>query len=382
MHRRTLTITCASLLIGLLCVLSALNAWGGDDDVLRGGVIDVGNGFRSAEFLSESSHSSDVTFLRDTVPMPLPPAAMIPLLTVFVRAGTRFLERCVRSINFPVRVLLIVQDSEDDKTVAPLVARLRDELTGAGRMVESIRHVINPVHTGCSGAWNTVFRLYPAERFWILSSNDMAFPPGQLGAFYERTRAAAGDPDVGMVSASTNFGGSAGPSTSFGLRTWAVMRQGVLRAGLYDENFYPGYFEDDDIVWRFWMAGLRFYAFPEVAMIHGDGAGSFQTGTTLEDKTGEWNAEQARSASMEYYHAKWGPMTKQIDYNWLAAPGNREKVLAACADTTLVHERFCTPFDSGRFVGAWGFSVAYRACVRDGPGRDFQDCKHLVPTRL
>jgi hypothetical protein len=332
-----------------------------------------------AEFLSESSHSSDVTFLRNALPLQLPPAGAIPLLAVFVRVGTRFLERCVRSINFPVRVLLIVQDSEDDEAVAPLVARLRDELSGAGRMVESIRHVVNPVHTGCSGAWNTVFRLYPAERFWILSANDMAFPPGQLGAFYEGTRAAAEDPDVGMVSASINFG-DAGPRSSFGLRTWAVTRQGVIRAGLYDENIYPCNYEDDDIVWRFWIAGLKFYAFPGVVMTHGDGAGSYETGTRLEDKTGEWLAEQARSLSREYYFAKWGPKTTQIDYKWLAAPGSREKVLAACADTAEAHERFCTPFDSGRFVGAWEFSGAYRACVRDGPGWDFQDCKHLFPT--
>ena len=105
-------------------------------------------------------------------------------------------------------------------------------------------------------AWNAVIRLYPSHRFWLFAANDIAFPPGQLERLYAKVRASAGDEDAGMLSASVDFGkssrraagGAAAAAddddnrrkTSFGMIVWAMFRQGILRTGLFDENFYPG----------------------------------------------------------------------------------------------------------------------------------------------
>jgi len=102
-----------------------------------------------------------------------------------------------------------------------------------------------------------VIRLYPSHRFWLFAANDIAFPPGQLERLYAKVRESAGDEDAGMLSASVDFGkssrraagGAAAAAaddddnrrkTSFGMIVWAMFRQGVLRTGLFDENFYPG----------------------------------------------------------------------------------------------------------------------------------------------
>ena len=99
-----------------------------------------------------------------------------------------------------------------------------------------------------------MIRLYPTHRFWLFAANDIAFPPGQLAQLYAKVRASAGDDDAGMLSASVDFGkssrrggGAAATDddenrrkTSFGMIAWAMFRQGVVRTGLFDENFYPG----------------------------------------------------------------------------------------------------------------------------------------------
>jgi hypothetical protein len=134
------------------------------------------------------------------------------------------------------------------------------------------------------------------------------------------------------------------------------------------------YFEDDEIVWRFWLVGLKFFAYNDVVIIHG-GSGTYKTGTTIEDKSGEFSAEVGRSRNKEYYIAKWGPATRAINYGWLADPTHLVAVRASCMLPDAQH--FCTPFASGRPVWDWEFEPKYRACVRDGTAGE--DCGHLLP---
>ena len=187
-------------------------------------------------------HTSDLSFIRDIIPVPSSPVHEIPQLAIFVRAGDAFLKRCVSSIDFPVATLAIIQDSEDDKRVKLAVEALAAEYAGPGRFIRSILHIVNMPHTGCSQAWNTAFRINPTLPFWLFSANDVLFPPGVLGKFYASVRRdALEDPNVGMVSTSVDFGTDGKKvRKTFGLMAWAVTRQGVLRGGLYDENFFPG----------------------------------------------------------------------------------------------------------------------------------------------
>ena len=237
-------------------------------------------------------------------------------------------------------------------------------------------------------AWNTVFRLYPSHRFWIFSANDVAFPPGQLERFYAKVRAGALDEDAGMLSASVDFGGRRDDDnprrTSFGLFVWAVFRQGALRAGLYDENFFPGYYEDDDITWRHHAAGLRVWADPSVHVLHGrDEDAGYRTGTALEDASGAFAAEVARSRNQLYYTRKWGANVSDsgsiMRVQRSLASGRGSCGAAAGRAGATAAGRFCSPFDSGRPLHDWRFSELYRACVRDGGAGD---CEGLVPDSL
>ena len=319
-------------------------------------------------------HSDDVEFVRKSPPSSSsPPLNEIPLLSVFVRVGTRFLQRYVESIYFPVRELLIIQDGNDDETIAPFIALLAHMHTGSTRPIRRIRHVLNFEHSGVSQGWNTVVRLYPSEHFWFLTANDIAFRTGALKAFYARVihdLSSPGGDSIGMISTAIDFNDPKGViQTKFGTMAWIVTRNAVLRAGLFDENYYPGYYEDDDILMRQWLAGLRFYAIHDIIVRHGEGSG-YVTGTTVEDKKGEFKAEARRSQNKEYFRQKWGPAAggqSVENFAWLDEQKNRQETLEACSKSSP-HARHCTPFDIPNLaLTSWTFSQAYRICIRDGP---------------
>jgi len=292
---------------------------------------------------------------------------------VFVRVGTRFLQRYVESIDFPVRELLIIQDGNDDETIAPFIALLAQMHTGSTRPIRRIRHVLNFEHSGVSQGWNTVVRLYPSEHFWFLTANDIAFRAGALKAFYARVINDLASPEggsIGMISTAIDFNDPKGViQTKFGTMAWIVTRNAVLRAGLFDENYYPGYYEDDDILMRQWLAGLRFYAIHDIIVRHGEGSG-YVTGTTVEDKKGEFKAEARRSQNKEYFRQKWGPAAggqSVENFAWLDEQKNRQETLEACSKSSP-HARHCTPFDIPNLaITSWTFNHAYRICIRDGP---------------
>jgi hypothetical protein len=292
---------------------------------------------------------------------------------VFVRVGTRFLQRYVESIDFPVRELLIIQDGNDDETIAPFIALLAQMHTGSTRPIRRIRHVLNFEHSGVSQGWNTVVRLYPSEHFWFLTANDIAFRAGALKAFYARVINDLASPEggsIGMISTAIDFNDPKGViQTKFGTMAWIVTRNAVLRAGLFDENYYPGYYEDDDILMRQWLAGLRFYAIHDIIVRHGEGSG-YVTGTTVEDKKGEFKAEARRSQNKEYFRQKWGPAAggqSVENFAWFDEQKNRQETLESCSKSSP-HARHCTPFDIPNLaITSWTFSHAYRICIRDGP---------------
>jgi hypothetical protein len=96
----------------------------------------------------------------------------------------------------------------------------------------------NDRNTGCSQAWNLVLRY--AWRlnapFAVLLDSDSFFPPGMLGAFHTFVNGMA--KQRGFVSALTNEARKQ-PFSMFSLT-----RDTIRRAGLFDENIFPPYYEN------------------------------------------------------------------------------------------------------------------------------------------
>ena len=123
------------------------------------------------------------------------------------------------------------------------------------------------------------------------------------------------------------------------------------------------YFEDDDMIWRNFAAGLKVWAEPFVVVQHGrDEATGYQTGTALEDASGEFVAEVARSRNELYYTRKWGANATDS-----ASIMRVQRSLArpqGCKGAASLAGRFCTrESEKGRPRGCKGGGGGRSACA-------------------
>jgi len=129
-------------------------------------------------------------------------------------------DRLLASIDYPVEHLVIVDNSgkaswnpvKPDFCVNMWVMRV-------------------PFGLGLVGAWNLVVKSTPYAPYWVLINDDAWFEPGSLARI-----------EAEVDTEALNFIGIT-PEWSA-----PVFGEGMVRkVGLYDERFYPLYFDDNDL---------------------------------------------------------------------------------------------------------------------------------------
>ena len=317
----------------------------------------------SREYAAPFSYDWRLEFLQRTRIGVTYSSNQLPLLSIFVRYGGKYIRRIVKSIDFPLGELLIIQDGEDKRVLQAIDEAVAELQYSSLTLISKVRHVINTQHTGCSRAWNTVFRLYPEHAFWPMMSDDVYFEAGQLEKFYlallEIQKPEKVD-RVGAISASMRFPNVTELRTTFGLMAWAITRAATLKAGLFDENFFPAYYEDDDYVLRMFLAELEVYALPDVVAYHGDTenavgyvGGSGKQADSVQ--ANEYNSELGRAQHEEYMKFKWGRAAGSFSYAW-----SLSEIRDACARG----ERFCSPYGIGhRSISYWPFFAERHYCI-------------------
>jgi GT2 family glycosyltransferase len=138
-------------------------------------------------------------------------------------------DRLLSSIDYPVEHLVIVDNSgkaswnpvKPDFVVNMWVMRM-------------------PYGLGLVGAWNLVVKSTPYAPYWVLINDDAWFYPGSLARI-----------EAEVDTEALNFIGIT-PEWSA-----PVFGEGMVRkVGLYDERFYPLYFDDNDLERRVISAGV------------------------------------------------------------------------------------------------------------------------------
>ena len=153
---------------------------------------------------------------------------MIPVIIVPVLTRPDLLYRLVNSIDHPVGHLLIIDNGD---VVGQPPAMLPN--------IERVSVVRLPSNLGVAAAWNLGIKLTPHAPWWLVSNFDVTFPPGSLARF-------DGTPTGGLV-----LSGAAPPWACF-----AIHDETVAKVGLFDEAFYPAYWEDRDYERRVRAAGI------------------------------------------------------------------------------------------------------------------------------
>lgn len=148
---------------------------------------------------------------------------MLPNLIVPVLNRYDLLRRMLASIDYPIRDLLIIDNGNGFEDVFH-----KDELP-----VENLHVLMMPSNLGVAGSWNLGIKLFPHDDRWFFASNDMWYQPGDLEILSKARNDA--------LTLSTHF-----PY----FHTFAIGERVVGEIGLFDERFYPAYFEDTDFINR------------------------------------------------------------------------------------------------------------------------------------
>lgn len=155
---------------------------------------------------------------------------MIPVLGFCTLNRFDLAERLLRSIDYPVDYLVIVDNSgtQEWEPVKPA-------------SVQNMFRIQVPFGLGLVGAWNLIIKSTPYAPYWLLVNDDAWFARGALQTVAEQVDTTA-----------LNFLDIVPP--------WSCVAfgEGVIeKVGLYDERFYPLYFDDNDYERRVDAAGVK-----------------------------------------------------------------------------------------------------------------------------
>jgi GT2 family glycosyltransferase len=135
------------------------------------------------------------------------------------------LQRMLSSLDYPIAHLLIIDNGAS-------AVEHSFELD-VPECVEHTTYLPMPANLGVAASWNLGIKSFPYAERWFFGSNDVEFHPGAL----ERLCEARSD----EITLSRVF-----PYW----QAFCVGYEAVKRVGLFDEGFFPAYFEDTDYLRR------------------------------------------------------------------------------------------------------------------------------------
>lgn len=152
---------------------------------------------------------------------------MIPLMVVPTLTRHDLLAQMLATVDFPVGHMVVVDNSG------------RGIVGGSGPW-ERFTVLPMPVNLGVAASWNLAIKFGFRHDYVLICSDDMLWPEGALARFAELSAE-----DRLVVSSSWPH-----------FQAFSVGAQVVSKVGLFDEGFYPAYFEDMDFLRRCEAAGI------------------------------------------------------------------------------------------------------------------------------
>ena len=212
----------------------------------------------------------------------------IPLLGIPILNRGDLLERLVQSIDYPVQKLHIINNGTD----AGVQESLHRILTTGWEHIAHI-HVYHPCRNfGVAKSWNKFISVNPECPWWMITANDMQFGTGTLAKVAE-TMYAPANADIGM-------------SYVDGYAMFVITKLALEKAGNFDENFYPAYYEDGDHFYRSKLSGIRMEGI-KAEFTHGEAPNWGSHTIACDARLAEAN-KVTFEMNKQYFIDKWGGM--------------------------------------------------------------------------
>jgi GT2 family glycosyltransferase len=150
---------------------------------------------------------------------------MIPILIIPILNRYDLLDQNLNTIDYSIKEILIINNGKENYEPK------RKDL--------NIKVLNLPSNLGMSGSWNLAIKLYPHEKYWIFSSADTHWIPGSL----EKLNLESNSDKLIM--------------TTEGWSAFSIGENIIKEVGLFDEYFYPIYFEDNDYYERIMRSNMK-----------------------------------------------------------------------------------------------------------------------------
>lgn len=180
---------------------------------------------------------------------------MIPVLGFATLSRFDLAQRLLDSIDYPIEHLVIVDNSGKQE----FQPKVNDEL------VKNLWLIQVPYGLGANGAWNLIIKSTPHSPYWVIPNDDSYFDQGALQKIAENVDTEA----FNFVDVQPK---------------WSCVVPGegaVLTAGLWDEAFYPIYYDDNDYEWRMEQLGVKFNTIP--AKVQHNNSSTLHSGYTAQN---------------------------------------------------------------------------------------------------
>lgn len=107
-------------------------------------------------------------------------------------------------------------------------------------LIKHVHYIPLPGNLGVAGSWNLGIKVLPHADRWFIGSNDIKLAPGDLDELAD-----AKPDELTLTDARPHW------------QLFCVGEEVIRHVGLFDENFYPAYFEDNDYQQRVRHAGFN-----------------------------------------------------------------------------------------------------------------------------
>jgi|DEB0MinimDraft_10_1074344.scaffolds.fasta_scaffold09337_3 hypothetical protein len=232
---------------------------------------------------------------------------MIPILSVTTCNSIEFYTDFNNSINYPINTLsVLVNNSNIDYF---------DQIRNVPKssFVKKYEYSYCPRNMGCASSWNYHIKHHPQENYWILCSDDVILGQTELSQIDE----------LMMSGCDAVF-----PDKPSKYILFALNKNTIRNVGLFDENFHPGGFEDNDYENRLSLCSELKIKNYKTECVHNKivvGSGDNGNGTFSgfnEDQKSKWN--ECCSLNKKYFHSKWDKFDKPPHY-WIFDIDERSK---------------------------------------------------------
>jgi GT2 family glycosyltransferase len=204
---------------------------------------------------------------------------VIPVLGFATLKRFDLAERLMMSIDYPVEHLIVLDNSGTQEWMPPRVS-----------MAKYQWNIQVPQGLGLVGAWNLIVKSSPSAPYWVLVNDDAWFEPGALAKIAEKA-----DPNaLSFVDI---------------VPDWSCIVLGervVEKVGLYDERFYPLYFDDNDYERRIDKKGIEIKRID--AKVHHENSSTLKSGYQSQNSV-SFRANEAlmnkKIAENDYSEGNW-----------------------------------------------------------------------------